>query len=136
EKSREFVFERAVFAVVPGDQRRGAAAGAGARQRHPRGFGNARIDGQAEVVVAAEIQAATTVDHHLDAVTAVDDPAQPVQIGCAQLLELLAQTRVETAGWHVLHRSGTLRHPASNAVVKPSGRLRCYTASASLISTA
>ena len=59
---REFLLERRVLGLVPGDQVRGAGADAVDARSFDEGLRHARMRGEAEIVVAAEIDARKAVE--------------------------------------------------------------------------
>src|SRR5581483_451350 len=88
DRLRQRLLESRVFFVEAADQRRSAAAGAGAPERIPRGLGDAYIRGESEIVVAAEVDAALAVDDELDAVRARYCSPRAIEIRLTQSLEL------------------------------------------------
>ena len=110
---RKFLFEGVVLALVTGDEVRGARADAVQARRLDERLGHARMRGEPEVVVAAEIDAARPVELDLGGVVR-ESPDGAASTAEALLVEI-REHRLES------DRRG--RHGISSRQTAGSGRM-------------
>ncbi len=118
-----FALERGVFAVVPANQCRGAAADAVMRAGFLERTHHIQVLGQAEVIVAAKIHQGAAADAHVHAIARLDCAARTQQClrrtigaGCEHAINQPDSChglfrRRRNVGHPQMHRPALRRHP-------------------------